>query len=68
MLIQVSYATEEGEKFDYVKDFVLDQLIDSGKIARFRRSSGWVTIGVDPIRDRGANAGFHGEERRSGRA
>ena len=47
MLIQVSY---DDERYDYVKDFVLDVLIETGAIARFRRSSGWVRIGVDPVR------------------
>jgi hypothetical protein len=28
----------------------LDEIIISGKITKFFRSSGWVTIGVDPIR------------------
>ena len=36
--------------YDYVKDFMLDLLIASKEILRFERSSGWVTIGVDPIR------------------
>lgn len=47
MLIQVVY---DDERFDYVKEFQLDALIESGKITRFKRRSGWVTIGVDPIR------------------
>ncbi|GFO65077.1 GSU3473 family protein [Geomonas paludis] len=47
MLIQVSY---DDNKYDYVKDFMLEQLIQSGAIASFRRRSGWVRIGVDPVR------------------
>jgi len=47
MLIQVNYL--DG-RHDYVKDFVLDHLIESKEIARFRRCTGWVTIGVDPVR------------------
>lgn len=49
MLIQVAY---DDEKYDYVKDFMLDKLIETGAISKFRRSSGWVRIGVDPIRRR----------------
>lgn len=49
MLIQVAY---DDEKYDYVKDFMLDKLIDAGAISKFRRSSGWVRVGVDPIRKR----------------
>ena len=47
MLIQVIRADNQ---YDYVKDFMLDLLIASKQIVKFRRSSGWVTIGVDPIR------------------
>jgi hypothetical protein len=47
MLIQVNYP---DNSFDYVKDSQLHNLIESRKITRFRRSSGWVTVGVDPSR------------------
>lgn len=47
MLIQVNYA--DGRN-DYVKGFVLDRLIETKEIVKFKRSSGWVTIGVDPVR------------------
>jgi len=47
MLIQVNYT---DNRFDYVKDSRLHDLIESGEIARFRRSAGWVTVGVDSLR------------------
>lgn len=47
MLIHVIRA---GNHYDYVKDFMLDLLIASKQIVKFKRSSGWVAIGVDPIR------------------
>jgi hypothetical protein len=47
MLIQVNYP---DNRFDYVKEKVLDSLIEAKTISRFRRSTGWVTLGVDPIR------------------
>ncbi|MSN26451.1 MAG: hypothetical protein GJV46_11365 [Geobacter sp.] len=47
MLIQVNYP--DGRN-DYVKGFVLDKLIESNEIIKFKRSSGWVTLGVDPVR------------------
>lgn len=47
MLIQVSYP--DGRN-DYVKGFVLDKLIEEKQISKFKRSSGWVTVGVDPVR------------------
>lgn len=47
MLIQISYP---DNRFDFVKENILDLLIDSKRITRFRRSSGWVTLGLDPVR------------------
>jgi len=39
------------ESVGYVKDLTLDTLISSGKIKAFLRSTGWVWIGVDAIRE-----------------
>ncbi|WP_129126518.1 GSU3473 family protein [Geomonas oryzae] len=64
MLIQVSY---NDDRYDYVKDFMLEPLIKSGAITRFRRRSGWVRIGVDPVRSQ-RNTMYSGEERRAGTA
>jgi len=44
------HVVRTGNNFDYVKDFMLDSLIESRKIVQFERSTGWVTIGIDPIR------------------
>ena len=38
--------------YDYVKDFMLDLLISKDEIVKFERSSGWVTIGIDSIREK----------------
>jgi len=54
MLIQVLYP---DNRFDFVKDHSLQKLIESGAIAQFRRSSGWVTIGLDSVRQ--FNRGSH---------
>jgi len=62
MLLQVIYTDNH---YDYVKDFMLDDLIESQKIAKFRRSTGWVTIGVDQIRARNNKRTYDGIERRS---
>jgi len=62
MLVQVNWT---NNRYDYVKDFMLDSLIEAGVVARFLRSSGWVTIGVDPIRTSAPNREFAGSERRS---
>lgn len=62
MLIPVRY---EDEKYDYVKDFMLEKLIEAGAISRFRRSSGWVRVGVDPIRKQRSSDLYAGVERRA---
>jgi hypothetical protein len=48
MLIQVHY---HNDNFDYVNEKTLQTLIESKKISGFRRSSGWVTIGINPLRE-----------------
>ena len=47
MLIAVVYQNNET---GMVEAYQLDELISSNKIKRFKRSEGWVTIGVDQIR------------------
>lgn len=45
---------------------VLDGLLDSGKVMVFKRSSGWVLVGKDPIRSCGGSSGkYEGAERRA---
>jgi hypothetical protein len=47
MLIQVVFPDNHH---DFVKPGMLDPLIESRRIAKFKRSTGWVTVGVDPVR------------------
>jgi hypothetical protein len=61
MLIQVMYP---GNNFDYVKEFMLDDLIESRKISKFRRANGWVAIGLDPVRAIKQSNTFNGVEKR----
>lgn len=62
MLIQVEYY---NNKFDFVKNTQLDSLLEKQKIHRFKRSSGWVTVGIDPIRTKrdGLNFYYYPERR-----
>ena len=39
---------------------VLDVLLENNHVTRFRRKSGWVTVGVDPIRVRNRREGCYG--------
>jgi hypothetical protein len=48
MLIKVMH--EDG-KIGEIESYQLDDLIHSNKIKKFKRSSGWVTVGVDPVRE-----------------
>lgn len=61
MLIQIEY---DDNKFDYIKDSQLDSLLEQHRIQRFKRSSGWVTVGVDPIRARRNILNYDDSERR----
>lgn len=62
MLVQVKWR---NGAYDYVRDFMLDCLLETGVVESFLRSSGWVTIGVDPVRSNTLSRGYHGPERRS---
>jgi hypothetical protein len=50
--------------YDYVKPEILDDLIERREIISFRRKSGVVVLGVDPVRTR-RNPQYSGVERRS---
>ena len=65
MLIQVAYL---DNRYDYLKDFQLDRLLELSQVAGFRRSTGWVQVGVDPIRQGRRNYPYYGPERRTGTA
>ena len=60
MIIAVKYA--DGTT-DRVQTMLLDRLIRSGAITRFRRTSGWVVIGQDPIRRQGQKTDVARERR-----
>jgi len=61
MLIQVLY---DDNKYDYVKGFQLDRLLEVKKVQKFKRSSGWVTVGVAPPRWK-KSLSYDGVERRT---
>lgn len=62
MLISVIY--QDG-KHDMVKDFILSRLIEEQKIAKFKRSDGWVDIKSGPLRTAPGRTRYTGPERRS---
>ena len=60
MMIRVMYS--DG-RFDMVKPGLLEQLLRQEAITSFKRSSGWVVVGRDPLRGTG-DASYNGVERR----
>ncbi len=62
MMIRVMY---HDEKYDFVPAHRLNELIETGRIAMFQRgNSGWVRVGVDPIRSKDTESSYSGIERR----
>jgi hypothetical protein len=46
-IIRVAY---DDNHFDYITDKTLDNLLELKKVIKFKRVTGWVTVGVDPLR------------------
>ncbi|OHB26627.1 MAG: hypothetical protein A2X84_05020 [Desulfuromonadaceae bacterium GWC2_58_13] len=61
MMIRVVY---KNGIHDTVVPEYLNFLLESDRIKMFRRSSGWVHVGVDPIRNQIAPS-YNGPERRT---
>lgn len=61
--IMISVIFNNGE-FDVVSAETLEELINSRRIKKFKRSSGWAVIGVDLVRGMSPVV-YCGEERRS---
>ncbi len=58
-----------NNKYKLVSCNELDQLLATGRVKAFRRSTGWALIGHDPLRGKGGKFGkFGGPERRTQRA
>jgi hypothetical protein len=61
MLIQVLYR---NHRFDFIKTSRLDEFIENGQVSAFKRSKGWVRVGMDPIRAMRYDPSYQGKERR----
>lgn len=59
---RINVIYKNGVK-DRISPALLNTLINSRQIEQFERSSGWVRIGVDPVRVN-SNADYSGIERR----
>ena len=63
----IHVITRDGA-YQYLPPLGLDALLEKNQVMKFRRSSGWVTVGVDPLRvkDRHETSRFfNGPDRRS---
>jgi len=57
MLIRVMY---KNGRYDQVKDFILDKLIESERVVKFYRAGRWAIVGHDRLRGNGGiNLGYH---------
>jgi hypothetical protein len=45
--------------YDYVNDVMLDGLIESKEIVKFKRNTEWVNVGTAPVRNSKQNRAFH---------
>jgi hypothetical protein len=61
MLIRVMYP---DNSYDYVREFMLNNLIDTEKIVKFRRSGGWVPIVEGHVRSESLQNPYKGAEKR----
>lgn len=62
MLIRIVYA--DG-RYDWVKPFMLDNLLAENQVQMFLRSGRWVTVGRDPVRSSRLSS-YLGSDRRQG--
>jgi hypothetical protein len=46
--------------YDYINDFMLDSLIKSKEIVKFKRNTEWVNVGADPIKGNKQDRVFNG--------
>jgi hypothetical protein len=49
--------------YDYVDDVILDSLIKSKEIVKFKRNTAWVTVGEIPVRANPRDRVFNGTDR-----
>jgi|GEM_PF-805415 len=62
MLINVVY---KNDRHDLVKPSLLQTLLDDDLVKQFHRCDGWVTIGVDHVRNMTTSPSFPGQNRRT---
>ena len=65
-LVRIETLTNDGTVL-FCHPPMLDALLEKNRVTKFRRKSGWVTVGVDPVRTTSVPEDFQlfgGHERR----
>lgn len=62
MLIPIVYT---NGKHDLVKGFILDRLIESSGITKFKRTEGWVNLASGSLRGKRIDYDYDGPRRRT---
>lgn len=57
------HVIRKDNQYDYIQDFMLEALIESNEIAKFKRGTGWVTIGTHPVRAHKRDKTFRDDDR-----
>jgi hypothetical protein len=66
-LVSIETITNDGT-VRFCHPSMLDALLEKNHVTKFRRQSGWIIVGVDPVRTKSlpeASQLFNGNERRA---
>jgi hypothetical protein len=63
-LMKIFVGLKNG-KLDSVPDYLLGMMIAAGEVTSILRSTGWVQVGVDPVRKGESGFCYYGPERRN---
>ncbi len=63
ILMKIFVGLKNG-KLDSVPDYLIGKMIAAGQVTSILRSTGWVQVGVDPVRKEDSDYGYYGPERR----
>ncbi|MFO7569417.1 MAG: hypothetical protein R6W75_06430 [Smithellaceae bacterium] len=57
------HIIRKDNQYDYIQDFMLENLIEAKEITKFKRGSGWVTIGTHQTRGKRREKVMNGVDR-----
>jgi hypothetical protein len=62
-LMKIQVVLKNGIQ-DSVPDYLIGMMIAAGEVISIRRSTGWVKVGIDPVRKGESGYWYYGPERR----